>query len=120
MFRKKKGIGAAVAALLLLLALGMAAQKTKNVSGKIRTVKENVLSLQKAGLVSESYVTIETDKDTKVKGQILPGLHIKAKYRELDEKDAAGEKRKVAVEIETRPEYASKEARKAAKQIEKQ
>lgn len=111
---------------LLIFALALvavpcgAAEKTKKLSGKIRTVKENILSIQKAGLVGESYIEVETTSATKVLGQIKPGLHITVKYHEEGEKDASGERRKIAVEIETRPEYASKEAKKAAKHLEKQ
>lgn len=96
------------------------AEKTKKLTGKIRGVEPNLLRIQKAGLVGESYVEVEMNASTKVSGQIKPGLHITIKYREEGEKNAEGERRKIAVEIETRPEYASKEAKKAAKQLEKQ
>lgn len=103
----------------LLCASLTSAEKTRKLSGKIRTVEANLLRIQKAGLVSESYVEVETNSATKISGQIKPGLHITVKYREVQAKDASGERRKIALEIETRPEYASKEARKAARQLEK-
>lgn len=113
-----------VAAILLIAGLAgtyaIAAVKTKKLSGKIRSVQENLLRIQKAGLISESYVDVETTPATKISGQLKPGLHITVKYREEGEKNAEGERRKVAVEIETRPEYASKEAKRAAKQLGKQ
>ncbi len=111
-----------VTLVVCLLASGGAAlaQKTKKLSGKIRTIDGNVLRIQKAGLVGESYAEVHTTSATKVSGQIKPGLHITVKYVEEGEKDADGERKKVAVEIETRPEYASKEAKKAAKHLEKQ
>lgn len=96
----------------------LADAKTKKLSGKIRSVKDNVLRIEKSGLVGESYVMVEMDKDTRITGQVLPGLHIVVKYRE-GEKDSEGERRKIAVEIETQPEFASKDAKKAAKQLEK-
>lgn len=102
------------------LAASPAAEKTKKLSGKISKVKENVLSIQKAGLVGESYTEVETTPATKITGQLNPGLHVVVKYREEGEKNEKGERRKIAVEIETRPEYASKDAKKAAKHLEKQ
>lgn len=119
MFRKillSLSLGAALA---MLAAAPAHAEKTKKLSGKIRTVAENILRIQKAGLVSESYVEVETTPQTKISGQLKPGLHITVKYREEGEKDSEGQRRKIAVEIETRPEYASKEAKRAAKQLEK-
>ena len=111
-----------VLAILLCACLpaSAAAEKTKKLSGKISKVKENVLSIQKAGLVGESYTEVETTPATKITGQLKPGLHVIVKYREEGEKNENGERRKIAVEIETRPEYASKEAKKAAKHLEKQ
>lgn len=102
------------------LAASAGAEKTKKLSGKIRKVKDNVLNIQQAGLVGESYTEVETTPATKITGQLNPGLHITVKYREEGEKNEKGQRRKIAVEIETRPEYASKEAKKAAKQLEKQ
>ncbi|GEM_PF-6115545 len=91
----------------------------KSLTGKIRSYKEGMLRVEKAGLVGESYVEIEVTEQTKVKGQLLPGLHIKVKYNEIAAKDARGERRRVALEIETRPVYASKQAKKAAEQLSK-
>jgi len=104
---------------LTLAGMAIAAEKTQKLTGKIRAVKDNVLHIEKSGLVGESYVQVETTPATKVSGQLQPGLHITVKYREEGEKDSEGQRRKIAVEIETRPEFASKEARKAAKQLEK-
>lgn len=89
------------------------AGRTKTVSGKLRSVKENVLTLQIARLVSESEMQIEMDEATKKTGEIIPGVHAKIRYREA-------EGRKIAVEIVTRPEYASKTAREAAKHLQDQ
>lgn len=89
------------------------AEKTKSLSGKIRRVEGNLITIKKSGLVSSSEVEVHMTDDTKKHGQIAPGMHIKVKYRE--EKTAEGEKRLVAVEVEARPEYASKEARKLQK-----
>ncbi len=111
-----------IAALLWIVLVSLPAfaeAKTKKLSGKIRSVKENALRIEKSGLVGESYVEIETDSATQITGQLKPGLHITVKYREEGEKDSSGNRRKIAVEIETRPEFASKDAKKAAKQLEK-
>jgi hypothetical protein len=103
-----------VAALFgLLLAAPALAQKTKSLSGKIRRVEGHLITIKKSGLVSSSEVEVHLTEDTKRHGQIAPGMHIKVKYRE--EKTAEGEKRLVAVEVEARPEYASKDARKLQK-----
>lgn len=93
---------------IVSLAVG-AAPRMKTVTGKLRAVKENVLVIEKRGLVSSSTVEIEMDTATKKVGQVVPGMRVKVKYRE--EKDG----KKVAVEIEARPEYASKTAKKAAR-----
>lgn len=110
--------------LVLLLCLSLAgstaAEKTKKLSGKIRKVTGNILYIEKSGLVSESYTQVHFSGATKITGQLNPGLRITVKYVEEGEKDANGDRNKVAVEIETRPEYASKEAKKAAKHLEKQ
>jgi len=115
----RKSIIYMLAGLLLAAGASLAAEKTKKLSGKIRSVKENVLQIEKSGLVGESYVQVETDAATKVSGQLKPGLHITLKYREEGEKDSEGQRRKIAVEISTLPEFASKEAKKAAKELEK-
>jgi hypothetical protein len=52
-----------------------------------------------------------------VKGQLLPGLHIKVRYDEDVAKVAGDAPRRVALEIETRPEYASKQAKKASEHV---
>jgi hypothetical protein len=85
------------------------AGKIKTVSGKLREVKDNQLTLQKAGLLSESEMHLEMDAATEKSGDIIPGVHAKIRYREV-------EGRKIVVRIETRPEYASKLARDAMKQ----
>jgi hypothetical protein len=84
---------------------------TKTLSGKVKSLKDNVLEIRKSGLVSVSIVEVEMNSATKVTGQLVPGMHVKVKYRE-----EGGHK--FALEIETRPEYASKEAKQAAKQTQ--
>jgi hypothetical protein len=86
-----------------------AAPRTKNVTGKLRSVQGNLLVIQKRGLVSDSTIEIEMDDATKKTGQVVPGMRVKVKYRE--EKDG----RKVAVEIKAEPEAASKKAKEAAR-----
>ena len=90
------------------------ADGSKTVSGEVRSVKDKILTVQKIGLFSKGHntVQIEMDDATKVTGQIAAGMHVKVKYREDGD-------RKIAVEVETRPEYASKEAKKAAGQTHK-
>ena len=102
---------------VLLLASTTLADGTKSVSGKLRSVKDNVLVIQKSGLVGTSVEEIEMNEDTKKIGQVLPGMHVRVKYRE--EEVSKGQKRKIAVEIEARPEFASKEAKEASKQTTK-
>jgi hypothetical protein len=89
---------------------------TKTVSGKLRRIEGSLLTVQKPGLVRASFVEIYLDGNTKKSGQVVQGMHVKVKYREEPDPDAPGQKRKVAVEIEARPEHASKTAREAAKQ----
>ena len=109
-----------LAALMLgLCGTAATAEKTRKLSGKIRSVKDNLITIEKAGLVGESSTEVLMNASTKVTGQIKPGLRITVKYVEGAGKDANGERHKIAVEIETRPEYASKEAKKAAKHLEK-
>jgi hypothetical protein len=98
---------------MALCAPSLPAEKTKSLSGKVRRVEGNLLTIKKSGLVSTSEVQIELTDDTKTTGQVAPGMHVKVKYRE--EKNAAGETRLIALEIVARPEYASKEAKKLAK-----
>jgi hypothetical protein len=102
------GLGLALAA-----ALPLAAEKTKSLSGKIRRVDGNLITIKKSGLVKASEVQVHMTDDTKKHGQVAPGMHIKVKYRE--EKTAEGETRLIAVEVEARPEYASKDAKKLQK-----
>ncbi len=97
-----------------LLASPLAAEKTKTLSGKVRSVEGKVITIKKSGLVSTSEVQVELTDATKTTGQVAPGMHVKVKYRE--EKNADGETRRIAVEIAARPEYASKEAKKLAKE----
>ncbi len=108
-----------VLALLAGLALALAgsspllAEKTKSLSGKIRRVEGNLITIKKSGLVGSSEVEVHLTDDTKKHGQIAPGMHIKVKYRE--EKTAEGETRLIALEVEARPEFASKNAKKLQK-----
>lgn len=107
----------AVLALVLLAAtagLPALADGTKKLSGKVRSVEGNIIVVKKSGLIGTSEVQIEMTDETKRKGQIAAGMHVKVKYRE--EKAADGETRRIAVEIEARPEYASKKARELAKE----
>lgn len=101
-------------ALLFALA-AVRAEKTKTVTGKLRSLKDNVMVIQKRGLVSDSSEIIEINDATKRIGQVVPGMHVKIKYRE-EAPDADGNRRKIAIEIEARPEFATKEAKEAAKQ----
>ncbi|MGH9815233.1 MAG: hypothetical protein ACRD5F_13895 [Candidatus Acidiferrales bacterium] len=104
----------ALAAAVLFIALPVNSEKTKTLSGKVRSLKENRMVVQKSGLLNESEVVVELTDTTKKTGQVAPGMHVKVKYRE--EKTPAGETRRVAVEIAARPEYASKEAKHLAKE----
>jgi hypothetical protein len=87
------------------------ADHTKTMSGKIRKVDGNVLLVDKPGLVSITTIEFELNDATKKSGQVVPGMHVKLKYREEG-------RRKIVIEMETRPEFASKTAKKAAKQTE--
>ncbi len=100
---------------VLLFAALAAAGGTKSLSGKLRRVEGDVLTIEKKGLLSSSLVSVILEKDTKVTGQLAPGMHVQVKYREEKDPDAPGKLRKVAVQIEARPEYATKDAREAAK-----
>lgn len=111
--RRRAVLTLTTALLGLLLAAPVPAQKTKSLSGKIRRVEGNLISIKRSGLVGSSEIEVHLTDDTKKHGQIAPGMHIKVKYRE--EKTAEGERRLVAVEVEARPEYASKNARKLQK-----
>jgi hypothetical protein len=99
-----------LASLVILLAAGtLYAGGTKTVSGELHGVKDRVLSIQKIGLFSKGkgVVEIQMNDATKVTGQLAPGMHIKVKYKEENG-------HKIALEVETQPAYASKEAKKAA------
>jgi len=87
--------------------------KVKTLSGKVRAVEENRLVVKKSGLFSADEMEFVLTDDTKKTGQLAPGMHVKLKYRE--EKTDDGEIRRVVIEIEARPEYASKKAKKLAK-----
>jgi len=89
---------------------------TKTVSGKLRGVRDNVLTIEKKGLLRASDVEIEMNDATKKTGQIVPGMHVKVRYREENVPGKSGQVRKVAVEVEAWPEFASKTAKEAAKQ----
>ena len=110
-----KGWRGSFSVLLLGAALGLLpvtaslAEGTKTISGKLRSVKGNVLTVQKKGLASSSLVEIEMDDKTRVTGQVAQGMHVKVKYR------GEGDRR-IALEIEAWPEHASKAAREASKQ----
>ena len=97
-----------------LAATAVAAGGTKSVTGQLKSITGKTLQIQKIGLLKKNagVVEIEMDDATKVTGQLVPGVHTKVKYREENGK-------KIAVEIEARPEYASKEAKKAAEQTRK-
>ncbi len=85
-----------------------AAGDTKSLTGTIYKVKDKTVTVRKNGMFSKNTdsIPIEIDDATKTTGQLAPGLYIKVKYREEGGK-------KIAVEIETRPQYASKEAKQA-------
>jgi hypothetical protein len=97
-----------------LTATAVVADGTKSVTGQLKGIKGKTLEIQKIGLLKKNagVVEIEMDDATKVSGQLVPGVHTKVKYREENGK-------KIAIEIEARPEYASKEAKKAAEQTPK-
>jgi hypothetical protein len=99
--------------LCMLAVTASAGPRTKSVSGKLRSINDNVMVIQKRGMVSDSTVEIAMDDQTKKTGQVVPGMHVKVKYRE--EKDG----RKVAVEIQAEPEFASKTAKEAARNTRK-
>jgi len=90
-----------------LLSANVAAGGTKTFTGQLKSVKDKVLSIQKIGLFSKSSkaVEIEMDDSTKVTGRLLPGMQLKVKYREENG-------RKIAIEVEAKPYYESKESKK--------
>jgi hypothetical protein len=106
-----------VRSLLPLFAAGLAfsvvpagAAGTKTLSGKLRKVEAGLLTVEKPGLVSSSTVEIETDKATRVTGQLAPGMHVKIRYREQNG-------RRIALTVRTWPEHPSRQARRAAGQL---
>jgi hypothetical protein len=105
----------ALAAFAILLTCAAArADATKTVSGKLHSVKGNLLTLKKAGLVGSSLIEIEMDEHTKVTGQVAQGLHAKIKYKEEATAGGKGEPRRIAIEISTEPDRATKQAKDAA------
>ncbi|MGH9703164.1 MAG: hypothetical protein ACRD4K_07300 [Candidatus Acidiferrales bacterium] len=99
--------------LIYLLILGSLATAafagdTKSLTGTIYKVKDKTVTVRKNSVWSKNTdsIPIEMDDATKTTGQLAPGLYIKVKYREEGGK-------KIAVEIETRPQYASKKAKNA-------
>lgn len=111
----RKRITALAICAALLLACSIRAEKTKTITGKLRSIKDNVMVVEKSGLIGESSETIELTDSTKKTGQVIPGMRVKIKYRE-EAPDAEGKRRKIAVEIEARPQYADKKVKEAAKQ----
>jgi hypothetical protein len=90
---------------------------TKTLSGKLREVKDNALTIQEDHLLNSSMIQVEMNDQTKVTGELAQGMHIKVKYRE--EREGKGSDKaavhRIAMEIQTWPESASKEDRKAEK-----
>jgi hypothetical protein len=102
------GLGCILGVFLLVLPPSQAGG-TKTVSGKLRAIHENVLTIESPGLFSARTVEVEMNSATQKSGQLAPGMYVKVRYREEGS-------RKIALEISTRPEYASKAAKKAAAQ----
>ncbi len=105
-----RSLALALLAGLVFSAAPARAAKTRTLSGTLAKVEGRRLTVRKPGLFSSSTVEIEIDKATKVIGQLAPGLRVRIRYRE-----EGG--RKVALEIKAWPEYAGKQARRAAGQI---
>jgi len=84
---------------------------TKTISGKLRAVEEKILTIEEKKLLQVASVEVEIDSRTKVTGELVPGMMIKVKYREV-----AGENtvRRIALQVKTWPEYSSRRDRKAA------
>ena len=115
--------GAVVALLLTLLAGASwtppALAGTKTLTGKLRAVDDKVLTVEEKKLLDTTSVAVEMDKlQTKVTGELTPGMMIKITYREDakgDAKDDAKDSvRRIAVKVKTWPEYSSRRDRKAA------
>jgi hypothetical protein len=104
---------AIVFAPLALICVCARADAMKSVSGKLRKVTGNTLTLQKSGVGGSSLMDIEMDEHTKVKGQVAQGWHAKIKYREEAAPGGKGEPRRIAVQIETEPDRATKQAKEA-------
>jgi hypothetical protein len=100
----------ALAAGLAFAATPARGARTKTISGRLSKVEGNRLTVRKPGLFSSSTVEIEMDKASKISGQLVPGVHVKIHYRE-----ESGHK--IAVEVQAWPEYADKQARRAAGQL---
>lgn len=92
-----------------LLAAAAVAGGTKTFTGQLKSVKDKVIAVQKIGLLSKSGkpVEFEMDDSTKVNGRLLPGMKVRITYREENGK-------KIAVEIESKPYYESKESKKVS------
>ena len=107
------------AAALWLLAFLLAAPgvfaATKALSGKLREVKDNTLTIEQDHMFNSSMIHVEMDGQTKVTGELAQGMHIKVKYREEREGKGSEKVHRIAMEIQTWPESASKEDRKAEK-----
>lgn len=108
----------AVALLLGLFAAAVLAPVaragTKTLTGKLREVDDKVLIIEEKKLLETNSVQVEVDGQTKVTGELVPGMMIKVTYREdakAGDKDAA---RRIATKIKTWPEYSSRRDRKAA------
>ncbi len=107
--------GLLAGALVLMLAGSLAlADRTKSLSGKLRRVEGNVLTVVKKGLGGSSLVEVEYNEKTVVVGQLVPGMILKIKYRE--EAVEGGTVRRVATQIEAVPDHASKAARGAVQE----
>jgi hypothetical protein len=104
--------------LLLLASPVFAGNKT--LSGKLREVKDKALTIQQYHLFDSSMIQVEMDDKTKVTGELAQGMHIKVKYRE--ERGGKGSEkaavRRIATEIQTWPESASRDDRKAEKDVQ--
>jgi hypothetical protein len=121
-----------------LVPIAMAA--TKTLSGKLRGVQDKILTIEEKKGLGTALVEVETDSQTKVTGELTPGMIIKLRYREekaqsatgppedsaIGKDDATGKGdtvakddakdgiRRIATEIKTWPEYSSRRDRKAA------
>ena len=101
--------------LVVLLLTPAVFAATKTLSGRLREVKDNALTIQQDHLLNSSMIQVEINDQTKVTGELAQGMHIKVKYREEREGKGPEKVRRIAMEIQTWPESASKEDRKAEK-----